>query len=123
MININEAHDIGKLYGLITDLRSQRLNNNIQLNANRLVDLRENLDVLAQGLELDQLSFYYDEETIDGEVQPSKEHGYKRLNNVKEALEQNYGDVIDAIKTYYGSDDTETLIETLYNIYETEVSE
>jgi len=122
MININEAHDIGKLYGLITDLRSERLNNNIQLDANRLVDLRENLDVLAQGLDVDQITYYYDEETIDGEVQPTKEDEQERQKNVKLALEQNYGDVIDAIKTYYGSGDTEKLIETLYNIYEQEIS-
>ncbi|MDM1548850.1 hypothetical protein HX096_13410 [Empedobacter falsenii] len=122
MININEAHDIGKLYGLITDLRSERLNNNIQLDANRLVDLRENLDVLAQGLDVDQITYYYDEETIDGEVQLTKEDEQERQKNVKLALEQNYGDVIDAIKTYYGSGDTEKLIETLYSIYEQEIS-
>lgn len=122
MININEAHDIGKLYGLITDLRSKRLNNNIQLNANRLVDLRENIDVVAQGLEIENLVFYFDEANLGEEVLPSKEEDTLRRNNVEGELLAQYGDVIDSIKAYYLSGDTQTFIEILYNIYEEEVS-
>lgn len=122
MININEAHDIGKLYGLITDLRSEKLNNNIKLNANRLVDLRENIDIIAQGLEIENLICYFDEVVLGDDEIRTEASDEKHRNNVESDLSHQYGDIIDAIKTYYAFGDSTVLIESLYNIYETEVS-
>lgn len=122
MININEAHDIGKLYGLITDIRSERLNNKTKLNANRLVDLRENIDIVAQGLEIENLICYFDEVPLDINEIRSEATDTKHRNAVESDLLHQYGDVIDAIKTYYAYGDSHSLIERLYNIYELEVS-
>lgn len=122
MININEAHDIGKLYGLITDLRSQKLNNNIKLNANRLVDLRENIDIVAQGLEIENLICYFDEVVLNSDEIRSEASDKKHRNNVESNLLDQYGDLIDVIKTYYEFGDSHTLIESLYHIYESEVN-
>ena len=120
-IKIHDAYDMGKLFGYITELRSQRLNNNIEVHPNRLIDLRENIDVIAQGYDFEELVIYYDEYLEVDAPKLSKEEEQERQKNVKLALEESYGDLIDVIKKYYASADIETLIEDLFQIYEQEV--
>jgi hypothetical protein len=122
MININEAHDLGKLYGLITDLRSKRLNNNIELNPNRLVDLRENIDAVAQGLDLEEIVYYTDESLGEDLLVLTKEDEQNRREAIKQEIENEYLDVINAVRIYYRTGDTQQIIENLYNIYEQEIS-
>lgn len=120
-MKIHDAYDIGKLYGLIIELRSKRLNQNISVHPNRLIDLRENIDILAQGLHADELVIYQDEFLGDHAPKLSLEEEQENQRNTKLILESNYNDLIDVIRNYYSSEDSETLIENLFAIYEVEV--
>lgn len=122
-IKIHEAYDIGKLYGLIIELRSKRQNNNISVHPNRLIDLRENIDIIAQGFGFEELVIYYDEFLGDHAPKFSQEEEQESQKNTQITLELNYSDLIEVIKKYYSTGDSETLIEELFSIYEQEVNQ
>lgn len=122
-MKIHEAYDIGKLYGLIIELRSKRLNHHISLHPNRLIDLRENIDILAQGFGAHELVIYQDEFLGDHAPKLSLEEEYQSQEHIQLTLESNYKDLIQVLQKYYESEDSEMLIEDLFTIYEAEVDQ
>lgn len=122
-MKIHDAYDIGKLYGLIIELRSRRLNQNISIHPNRLIDLRENIDLIAQGYGYEALVIYHDEFLGDHAPKLSPMEEEESQKNTKMTVEQHYGDLIEVIQHYYTTNDAEALIEALYTIYEKEVGQ
>lgn len=122
MKNINYAYDLGNLFVDILNARSQRLNNDEELDDERFIFLRFNVDHIAQGEGPDVMAFKYDAK-FDGdkELELTKEEETEICQKTYDTLKEVYHDVIELLQSYYQKKiDEDQLQEQLMEIAEKE---